>query len=253
MRSQLSTDLAPIGDIYEKFSSQDQTQILIEKYADLQDLALLEAVLSDDMFGAIAAVSSFGADSALLLAMLAEVGAATPVIFLDTGKHFPATIDYVQSLSQSLGLENIHYRRPDLAELKVHDTIGDLWESSTDACCDLRKVRPLEKALAGFESWISGRKRFHGSDRSGLQSVEWTEGRFKINPLADWSAERIKAEFKARDLPQNPLVAQGFLSIGCQPCTRAVVPGEDIRAGRWADSDKTECGIHSAPWMGENI
>jgi phosphoadenosine phosphosulfate reductase len=249
MYTQLSADLSPP----ETIPGESLVEPLLEKYEALQDVALLEAALNDEAFGAIGVVSSFGADSALLLAMVAEVEAATPVIFLDTGKHFPETTDYVQSLSQTLGLENVHYRRPDLAELKIHDTIGDLWQSSVDACCDLRKVRPLEKALVGFDSWISGRKRFHGGDRSGLKSVEFTEGRYKINPLAHWSAERIKTEFSARDLPQHPLVAKGYLSIGCQPCTRAVAPGEDARSGRWADSDKTECGIHDKPWMGENI
>jgi len=226
---------------------------VIEQYRDLTDLELLRAVFADNGFGQIGAVSSFGADSALLLALIAEIDASIPVIFLDTGKHFPETPEYVQSLSQQLGLENIHYRRPDLAELKIHDTIGDLLESSVDACCDLRKVRPLEKALQGFDSWISGRKRFHGADRSGLQSVEWSDGRYKINPLAHWTADQIRSEFEARNLPQHPLVAQGFPSIGCAPCTRAVAPGEDIRAGRWADLDKTECGIHTEPWMGADI
>tara|TARA_B100000315_G_C14594421_1_gene597866 strand:+ start:1383 stop:2117 length:735 start_codon:yes stop_codon:yes gene_type:complete len=226
---------------------------VVERYGGLYDIELLRAVVDDGAFGEIGAVSSFGADSALLLAMIAEIDASIPVIFLDTGKHFPETTDYVQSLSQQLGLENIHYRRPDLAEVKIHDTIGDLWESSVDACCDLRKVRPLEKALQGFDSWISGRKRFHGADRSGLQSVEWTDGRYKINPLAHWTADQIRHEFEARDLPQHPLVAQGFPSIGCAPCTRAVSPGDDVRSGRWADLDKTECGIHSEPWMGADI
>jgi len=249
MRTQMTSDL----DLPENISGQNHDLSLIEKYDGFQDLALLEAALNDAAFGAIGAVSSFGADSALLLSMLAEVNASIPVIFLDTGKHFPETTDYVQNVSESLGLENVHYRRPDLAEVNIHDRIGDLLESSVDACCDLRKVRPLEKALRGFDSWITGRKRFHGADRSGLKSVEFTEGRFKINPLAHWSAERIKTEFKARNLPQHPLVAEGFLSIGCAPCTRAVAPGEDVRAGRWADNDKTECGIHNSPWVGESI
>lgn len=256
MFTQIADELSPPKG-FEEFSlspaNQESVQSLIEKYGELRDVALLEAVLADDRFGVIGAVSSFGADSALLLSMLAEADSAVPVIFLDTGKHFPETTEYVQRLGQILGLENVHYRRPDLAEVKIHDTIGDLWQSSIDACCDLRKVRPLEKALAEFDSWISGRKRFHGADRSGLKSVELSEGKFKINPLAHWTAEDIAVEFKARDLPQHPLVTQGFLSIGCAPCTRAVAPGEDARAGRWANSEKTECGIHTTPWMGENI
>ena len=253
MYTQMPSDLSSSENQHGKTPSQPQIQSLLAKYEGFEDVALLDAVLNDSEFGTIGAVSSFGADSALLLSMLAEVGSSTPVIFLDTGKHFPETMDYVQNLSQAIGLENIHYRRPDLAEVKIHDTIGDLWESSVDACCDLRKVKPLEKALAGFDSWISGRKRFHGADRSGLETIELSDGRYKINPLAHWSAERIRSEFEARDLPQHPLVAQGFPSIGCAPCTRAVRPGEDVRSGRWADQDKTECGIHNNPWMGENI
>ncbi len=243
----------PIQEVYSIPPPDQFADCVIEQYSDLTDIELLREVIGNEGFGQIGAVSSFGADSALLLAMIVEIDASIPVIFLDTGKHFPETTDYVQSLSQMLGLENIHYRRPDLAEVKIHDTIGDLWESSVDACCDLRKVRPLEKALAGFDSWISGRKRFHGSDRSGLQSVEWSDGRYKINPLAHWTVDQIRREFEARDLPQHSLVAQGFPSIGCAPCTRAVAPGDDVRSGRWADLEKTECGIHSQPWMGANI
>jgi phosphoadenosine phosphosulfate reductase len=253
MHTQMTTDEPFSSEILENFLDANEGDPLFQKYNSLEDVVLLEAVLNEEAFGNTAVVSSFGADSALLLAMVAEVNASTSVIFLDTGKHFPETTDYVQSLSKTLGLENVHYRRPSLADVKIEDTIGDLWESSVDSCCDLRKVRPLEKALAGFDSWISGRKRFHGADRSGLKSVELSDGRLKINPLANWSAERIKIEFIARDLPQHPLVAKGFLSIGCAPCTRAVLPGEDARAGRWADNEKTECGIHSTPWMGENI
>ncbi len=243
----------PIQEAYSIPPPDQFADCVIEQYSDLTDIELLREVIGNEGFGQIGAVSSFGADSALLLAMIVEIDASIPVIFLDTGKHFPETTDYVQSLSQMLGLENIHYRRPDLAEVKIHDTIGDLWESSVDACCDLRKVGPLEKALAGFDSWISGRKRFHGTDRSGLQSVEWSDGRYKINPLAHWTVDQIRREFKARDLPQHPLVAQGFPSIGCAPCTRAVAPGDDVRSGRWADLEKTECAIHSQPWIGANI
>ncbi len=222
-------------------------------YKDLEGKELLSAVLGAEHFGEIAAVSSFGADSAVLLSLIAEVNPSVPVVFLETGKHFPETQDYMETLRRKLGLMEVRLIGPNPGDLNRADPDGELWQSSTDACCEIRKVIPLARALKGFDSWISGRKRFHGSDRSGIDSVEWTDGKFKINPLAHWSPDQIKSEFISRDLPEHPLVAQGYPSIGCAPCTRPVAPGEDARAGRWADSEKTECGIHKAPWYGANI
>ena len=134
--------------------------------------------------------------------------------------------------------------RPDPSDLAERDPAGDLWSRIPDACCHLRKVLPMERALEGFDAWITGRKRFHGGLRAGLDTIEVADGRIKINPLAGWSQERIEAAFALRDLPRHPLFDHGFPSIGCSPCTRRVLAHEDVRAGRWSGTEKTECGIH---------
>ncbi|MDP6925948.1 MAG: phosphoadenylyl-sulfate reductase [Rhodospirillales bacterium] len=226
---------------------------ITDVYRNLEGTELLAAVLGAEHFGEIAAVSSFGADSAVLLSLIVEVAPSVPVIFLETGKHFPETLDYVETIRRKLGLMEVRLIGPDPRDLSHSDLDGELWQSSSDTCCEVRKVVPLAKALKSFDSWISGRKRFQGSDRSGIEAVEWTEGKFKINPLAHWTPDQIRSEFRTRNLPEHPLAAQNYPSIGCAPCTRPVDPGEDARSGRWPDSEKTECGIHKAPWYGANI
>lgn len=240
-------------DPQSPFSEGPSQDDIAGLYNDLEGKDLLSTIMGANHFGSIAAVSSFGADSAVLLALIAEVDPSIPVLFLETGKHFQETLDYVETMRRRLGLMEVRLIGPHPSDISRADPDGELWQSSTDACCDIRKVVPLARALSGFDSWISGRKRFHGADRTGISSVEWTEGKFKINPLAHWSPDEIKSEFISRDLPEHSLVSQGYPSIGCAPCTRPVEPGEDARAGRWADSDKTECGIHKAPWYGANI
>lgn len=194
--------------------------------------------------GEIAMVSSFGADSAVLLAMAADVNRSLPVIFLDTGKLFPATLAYRDDLVARLGLTGIRTIRPDGAELAAADPAGALWMRDTDACCDVRKVRPLASALYPWRAWISGRKRYQAETRAALPLFEAADGRIKVNPLAGWDRKRIEAFREARQLPPHPLVAEGYPSIGCLPCTDTVRPGEDERAGRWRGKAKTECGIH---------
>jgi phosphoadenosine phosphosulfate reductase len=194
--------------------------------------------------GRIAVLSSFGADAAVLLAMVAELDRDTPILFLETGRHFGETLAYRQELTTLLGLTDVR----DISPLDAGsiDPSGELWYYDPDACCALRKVRPLNTALRGFDAWITGRKRHQALTRAELPHVERHAGRTKINPLLDWTLADIEAEFVRRDLPRHPLVAKGYASIGCAPCTRPVVPGQDVRAGRWAHAVKTECGIHLA-------
>lgn len=195
--------------------------------------------------GRIALVSSFGAESAVLLHMIAEIDRTIPVIFLDTGKLFAETLRYRETLADWLGLRDLRTARPDPERLARADPRGDLWRDDPDGCCWQRKVEPLEAALAGFDAWITGRKRFHGGERYALDAVEHEpSGRVKVNPLARWSAADVLAYFIRYDLPRHPLAARGFRSVGCAPCTRAVRPDESPRAGRWAGRMKTECGIH---------
>ena len=206
---------------------------------------LLRWALHTRFPGRIALVSSFGAESAVLLHMIAAIDRTTPVIFLDTGKLFPETLQYRETLAARLGLSDIRIARPERARIAKLDSAGDLWRSDPDSCCWQRKVEPLDAALAGFAAWITGRKRFQGGARAALEPIEREpDGRVKVNPLADWTEADIAAYFARHDLPPHPLAARGFRSIGCAPCTRPVRPGEDARAGRWAGRAKTECGIH---------
>ena len=194
----------------------------------------------------LALVSSFGAESAVLLHLAAQVSPDIPVLFLDTGMLFGQTLDYRKQLAARLGLTDVRDLRPTFADIAVHDPKSDLWKTDTDACCEIRKVIPLDKALGGFEAWLTGRKRFHGGDRLRLAVVEEADGKLKFNPLANWTKEDLDAYVAEHDLPAHPLVAQGFPSIGCWPCTSPVEEGQDVRAGRWKGQDKTECGIHVA-------
>ncbi len=207
-------------------------------------VALLRQAITRDFAGRFAVVSSFGADAAMLLALVAEVDPAVPVLFLDTGMHFPETLAYRDALTARLGLTDVRSIPPDPAAVAARDPRGDLHLFVPDDCCALRKVAPLARALAPFAAWATGRRRQQTATRARLPFVETADGRRKFNPLADWSAERVAAELARRDLPRHPLVARGYPSIGCAPCTRAVRPGEDARAGRWAGHAKTECGIH---------
>jgi len=218
--------------------------------ADAQ--AVLRAAVREQYPGDVAMVSSFGADSAVLLHMVAEIDPKTPVVFIDTGKLFPATLRYRDELVERLGLTDVRSQKPDREDLSDKDPAGMLWMNDTDACCHIRKVLPLEVALDGFSAWVSGRKRFQSATRAGLALFEAEAGRVKVNPLAGWSAGDVLDYAKAHDLPPHPLVAQGYPSIGCLPCTDKVKPGEDPRAGRWRGQDKTECGIH-LPTHGREI
>jgi phosphoadenosine phosphosulfate reductase len=217
---------------------------LLRRYDGLDGLDLLRPIVRDEFPGRIAVSSSFGAEAAVMLDLVAQADPATPVIFLDTGKLFGETIRYRQTLTALLGLADVRIVRPKDADVQTRDPDGILWMQDPDACCALRKVEPFARALDGFDAWVTGRKRFHGGQRGRLPTIEADAGRVKINPLATWSRERILAHFSARHLPPHPLVADGYLSIGCMPCTERVKPGQGVRDGRWAGQDKDECGIH---------
>jgi phosphoadenosine phosphosulfate reductase len=189
-------------------------------------------------------VSSFGAESAVMLGLIAEVDPAMPIVFIDTGMHFQQTLQYRDELVTFLKLTDVRVTLPVLEEVKAVDPKGVLHRTAPDACCEVRKVRPLEPALEGFTAWITGRKRFHGGARVNLPMVEFSEGRFKINPLANWRHEDIEAYFEARKLKRHPLVAEGYPSIGCWPCTVRPEDPSDLRSGRWVGFTKEECGLH---------
>ena len=223
-----------------------RAQELADRYGHLSGEALLRPLLEREFRGRIALVSSFGAEAAVLLAMVAAVDRATPVLFLETGKHFPETLRYRDRLIAALGLADVRSLVPDTEAVARQDPDGTLWQRAPDACCHLRKVVPLAQALVPFEAWISGRKRFHGGERDALPAIETEGHRIKVNPLASWTAADIEAQFRALGLPRHPLVADGYLSIGCAPCTARAASAAAPRSGRWAELAKTECGIHQS-------
>jgi phosphoadenosine phosphosulfate reductase len=193
----------------------------------------------------LALVSSFGVESAALLKVMADVDPAIPVIFLDTGWLFQETLAYRDQLIERLGLRDVRSIQPDGQTLSREDPQSELWFSDPDACCRIRKVEPLARALKPFDAWINGRKRFQGGLRAALPVVEQDGDRLKFNPFADIAREDIQAIYASAKLPPHPLLAKGFLSVGCMPCTSRAAEGEDARAGRWRGRAKSECGIHT--------
>lgn len=195
--------------------------------------------------GRVALVSSFGAESVVLLHMIAQVDASAPVLFIDTEMLFPETLAYQQTVAATLGLRDVQTITPDRDAVFLRDNSSRLHVHNPDACCDLRKTQPLEKALGDFDGWITGRKRFQGGQRAQLAFFEPDgDSRIKVNPLAYWELNDIATYIANHRLPRHPLVANGFASLGCAPCTSRIIDGEDQRAGRWRGQDKTECGIH---------
>lgn len=215
------------------------------RYRHHSATAVLERALKDPEVGNLALVSSFGAESVVLLHLVSVVAPGTPVIFIDTEMLFPETLAYQRDLAQRLNLTDVRTIRADRRHTALEDPDGALHKVSTDACCHLRKVVPLERALGGFDGWITGRKRFQSGTRATLDFFENEEDRrIKVNPLAHWGRDDLEDYIVNNRLPRHPLVAKGFPSIGCAPCTSPVIEGEDPRAGRWRGTEKQECGIH---------
>ncbi|MFD1881668.1 phosphoadenylyl-sulfate reductase [Paracoccus pacificus] len=207
----------------------------------------IAGLVADRRLGRMAIVSSFGTESAVLLHLMSRARPDADVLFLDTLKHFPETHSYVDEIATRLSL-NLRVICPDPALLADEDPDDMLWENHPDGCCRIRKVIPLQDALDGYDSWVSGQKRYQSVARAAVPLIERDGIKIKLNPLALWTAADISRYFTDHNLPPHPLVAQGFPSIGCAPCSRAVRPGEDPRAGRWAHTpEKTECGIHLGP------
>lgn len=208
---------------------------------------VIEAALKIAGRARLALVSSFGTESAALLKVMADVDPAIPVVFLDTGWLFQETLDYRDRLTTQLGLTDVRSVKPQEETLTREDPDRELWFSDPDACCRIRKVEPLARALKPFAAWINGRKRFQGGLRADIPAVEQDGSRLKFNPFANVSREEVEAIYRSANLPPHPLAAKGFLSVGCMPCTTRSEVGEDARAGRWRGRAKTECGIHTIP------
>jgi phosphoadenosine phosphosulfate reductase len=230
-------------DVRPAFTQAD-ADALNARFKGVDTLPMLRTLFDENLLGETAVVSSFGTESAVLLDLIARAAPQTPVIFVDTLKMFAETEAYRVELLDRLGMHNRRVITPDPAVIEKKDATGRRWSYDPDGCCEIRKVEPLARAKSGLDSWFSGRKAFQSQTRSQLPRFEIEDGRLKVNPLGDWTKDDLECYFTERDLPRHPLEAQGYLSIGCSPCTSRVMPGEDPRAGRWRGWDKVECGIH---------
>ena len=226
-------------------SISSQLALLQEKARGRDAHGILELALNETFAGKTAVVSSFGAESAVLLHLVAEIAPTTPILFVNTGKLFGETLRYRDRLQDLLGLTDIRSLGPHPIARANKDPEGTLWSRDPDACCAFRKVQPLKRALNGFSALVTGRKRFQTRERSTMSTVEFFEGRFRFNPLADWSLADLEAYTAKYCLPKHPLVEDGYPSIGCMPCTRRLQAGEAYRNGRWPGLEKDECGIHT--------
>ena len=226
-------------------AASSQAAALNRALRDAPPAKVIEAALETAGRDQLALVSSFGTESAALLKVMADVDPSIPVIFLDTGWLFEETLAYRDTLIAALGLRDVRSIKPLDEILSTEDPDRELWFSDPDACCRIRKVEPLARALKPFSAWINGRKRFQGGARADIPVVEDDGAKLKFNPFANVSREEIEAIYRPSKLPPHPLIASGYLSVGCMPCSSRSAPGEDERAGRWRGKAKTECGIHT--------
>lgn len=234
-----------------------QAMDVLSRTAELSAVDFLTTMLQHEFKDEICVVSSFGAESAVLLHMVAQIDPTTPVIFLNTGKLFGETLRYRDRLQTLLGLTDVRSIGPHPTDLAEKDSNEDLWQKNNDMCCHIRKNLPQERALKGFKAVLTGRKRFQTSQRGSMQRIEIDDeaaARLRINPLADFTPEDLQAYLETHNLPKHPLVKDGYLSIGCMPCTDKVKEGDDYRSGRWSEQDKEECGMHGTEFVyGEGI
>ena len=222
-----------------------QAALLNARFVGLSAQELVERALDEIFPGRIALVSSFGAESSVLLHLVASVDRHVPVVFMDTLRLFPETLVYRDQLAERLGLTNVRTILPDADKLAAADPHKALWMTDADACCHIRKTEPLEPVTEMFGGWVTGRKRYQTRERGVLPHFELTsDDRIKVNPLAYFSDADVAEYRKTHNLPEHPLYPRGYKSIGCAPCTSIVAEGEDPRAGRWRGLNKKECGIH---------
>jgi len=219
----------------------DKARELNAAFAGLTAQQILSRLLHGGVAGRVAVISSFGAEAACLLSLIASKEPSTPVVFLDTRKHFAETLVYVDDLMDRLGLTTLVRARPSLAGLEVDDPDGELYARDSDRCCYMRKTLPMIGVLRNYDCVLTGRKRFQTPDRSYMDTVEVQDSWLRVNPLADWTREQVLDYLECHGILEHPLVSRGYASVGCEPCTE---PSDDFRAGRWAGTDKTECGIH---------
>ncbi len=229
---------------------EDKARALNAELRDADAATILKRTL-ESFPGRVAMLSSFGAEAAVPLHLLAQTAPDMPVLFLDTDRHFGQTLPYRDQLASQLGLTDIRSLKPE--NTAAADPKGDLWRTDADLCCTIRKVKPLAAVKPQFDVLITGRKHFHGAGRLRLPLFEVLDGQIRLNLLANWSPDEVDAYFAQHALPRHPLVQAGYRSIGCWPCTQPSADADDdVRGGRWAGSEKVECGIHlPAAWAAE--
>jgi phosphoadenosine phosphosulfate reductase len=230
--------------IRENLPATEKAEALDEMLRHATPSEVIEGALRVAGRERLALVSSFGTESAALLKVMADIDPAIPVIFLDTGWQFEETLAYRDTLIARLGLRDVRTIAPQNDTLRREDANRELWFSDPDACCRIRKVEPLKLALAPFDGWINGRKRFQGGLRTQIPVVEADGVKLKFNPFANVTPADVEAIYAEAGLPPHPLVTSGFISVGCVPCSSRAEAGEDARDGRWRGRSKTECGIH---------
>ena len=225
-----------------------------ELEAQLSELSAQEglALIADLFPGKVTFSTSLGQEDQVITQLIAEANLPISIFSLDTGRLFPETLDLL-SRTEAKYKQNIkvYYPNTESVEKLVSEIgINGFYESveNRKSCCFVRKVEPLKRALSGNEVWVTGLRAEQSANRSGMKRIEWDEGNqiLKFNPLLDWTFDGMIAYIKEKNIPYNPLHDKGFISIGCAPCTRAIAPGEDARAGRWWWEDsKKECGLHA--------
>lgn len=231
----------------EKLYSKDELRAIALAAGDDLDGATALEILTwcDEQFGSSWAVASSMAD-AVIPSLAAKVRPGVDVLFLDTGYHFAETIGTRDAVSATLPV-TIRTIAPRQTVAEQDASFGArLYERNPDQCCALRKVLPLRNALKGYTAWVSGLRRDEATTRADVRVVDWDfqRGMVKVNPIAAWTQDDVDRYIAENGILVNPLLFDGYGSIGCAPCTRRIAPGEDARAGRWAGSAKVECGLH---------
>lgn len=230
---------------------QQRIKALNEKFAGADAMELLAFFLKEYK-GKIALSSSLGLEDQVLTEMVCTIDKSTAIFTLDTGRLFPETYDLIDRTNKKYGIRvQVYFPEAGHVEEMVRTKGINLFYNSIEerkACCYVRKIEPLKRAFSGLDVWICGLRRDQSVTRADMQPIEWDgmNGLIKLNPLMDWSEEQVREYIREHKIPYNPLHDKGYPSIGCQPCTRAVLPGEDLRAGRWwwESPDTRECGLH---------
>lgn len=238
------TEVQPGQTLENNAALEARLAALRATYAGADAQTLLKAMIVDEFPGEIAVVSSFGSEAIVLLHLVSQIAPSTPVVFLNTGKLFGETLRYRDQIRKSLGLTDLRSLTPSADDETAADPNGNLWRLSPDSCCHFRKVVPLQRELKKFKAEVSGRKRFQTKARAAMETLEINDGRIKVNPLANWDLQDLRLYIEDNNLPRHPLVNEGYLSIGCFPCTDRATDPNDYRSGRWSGLDKDECGIH---------